>query len=486
MSTSDLKHWPIFSLIDQKFISQIHMVVVYGNLGNESLMVTKDGTVYAIGNNTSRCLGTGDSLSSLHPRKVEALCGKGPIKTFAFGIGPHVLALMVNGEVYSWGFNAYCQLGNGTTNEGLTPSLITTNLSGKIVVDIACGSHHSLALTDKGELYAWGYNNYGQVGSGLNSNQSTPRKINSNLSERKIVSIACGQLSCMAVTENGEVYGWGGNAAGQIGNGTFTNQLTPCKVIGLMGVVIEKIVCGYSHTLALSDGGVIYGWGSNTYGELGFDNKTNICTPTKLSASKMGMVSDIAASHCNHISAAVGAGGKIFMWGQCLGISITEPTLTSLSHLHNVLACYASCSVMHCPLILHAEEEISVMDCLREAFNDPALSDLVFEVRGEPIYVHKAVLKIRCQYFRTMFQEHWTENSERIIKHDDYSYEVYKAFLKYLYTDKVDLSPENALELLNLANAYIEPQLKRRCVEVIKQGITISNVALLYSTAIES
>lgn len=60
--------------------------------------MTKDNDVYALGSNTAGCLGTSDSVSTLHPRKVEVLCGK-EIKSFAYGSGPHVLALTSKGEV---------------------------------------------------------------------------------------------------------------------------------------------------------------------------------------------------------------------------------------------------------------------------------------------------------------------------------------------------------------------------------------------------
>ena len=56
------------------------------------------------------------------------------------------------GDVYSWGHNGYCQLGNGSTNQGATPTLVTTNLIGKKVIQVACGSHHSMALTTEGEV----------------------------------------------------------------------------------------------------------------------------------------------------------------------------------------------------------------------------------------------------------------------------------------------------------------------------------------------
>lgn len=70
----------------------------------------------------------------------------------AYGSGPHVLAYTESGELYSWGHNGYCQLGNGSTNQGLTPYLVTTHLHNKRVTGIAAGSHHSLALTEEGEV----------------------------------------------------------------------------------------------------------------------------------------------------------------------------------------------------------------------------------------------------------------------------------------------------------------------------------------------
>ncbi|CAG5102534.1 Similar to Rcbtb1: RCC1 and BTB domain-containing protein 1 (Mus musculus) [Cotesia congregata] len=445
MASVDLKNWPILSLLNREFIN---------------------GKVYALGSNTSGCLGTGDTHSTLYPVKIEALTLKG-VKTFAFGVGPHVLALTNKGEVYSWGHNGYCELGNGSSNQNPLPSKVASNFEDKPIV------------------YGWGQNTCGQVGSGISTNQNTPRKINSGLAGKKIIQIACGQTSSVAVTNNGEVYAWGNNSVGQLGVGTYINQLSPQKVTGLTGIVIAKVVCGYSHTMALSDEGDVYVWGGNGYGQLGLGTKSNACQPVKLTIGDMGRVSDIAAIHCNHISAALAEGGKVYMWGQCRGQTVTTPTVTPLLHLHDVLACYSTPSVMHEPLVLYAEDETSILDCLKQAFDDSTHSDLTIQVQGKPIYVHKAVLKIRCQYFRSMFQEHWTENNQSVIVHDEFSYDVYRSFLKYLYTDQVDLPPENALELMYLANAYFETQLKGKCVQMIKRGITINNVAFLYKTAIE-
>ena len=88
--------------------------------------------------------------------------------------------------------------------------------------------------------------------------------------------ITCGQTSSMAVLENGEVYGWGYNGNGQLGLGNNINQLNPQRVTGLQGVVVTSVVCGYAHTLAVTDEGSLYAWGANSYGQLGTGQATVI------------------------------------------------------------------------------------------------------------------------------------------------------------------------------------------------------------------
>ncbi|CAL7941035.1 unnamed protein product [Xylocopa violacea] len=468
----NLKNWSIFSLLEPKFIPEIHMAIVYGNLGNEALIVTKDDMVYGIGCNECGCLGTGDDRSTLSLKKVETLCKKG-VKTIKYGTCPHVLALTKTGEVYSWGHNGHSELGNGSTEPCLIPTRVGMNLSKKFVIDIACGNHHSLALTAEGEVYAWGENNCGQVGISTGINQNAPRKVNSTLAGKKVIYISCGHSTSMAITDNGEVYSWGYNGLGQLGVGNYVNQADPCKLTTLVGTVIDKVMCGFAHTMALTNKGVLYVWGANNWGQLGFGNKINSSIPVKLEVQKMGRILDIATSHYNSISIAEGEGNQIFMWGQCLGQSITVPTLTSLEYIHDVFACFSSCNVMHEPLILHGEEEdVGVADSFREAFDDPTTSDFVIQVQEKSISVHKVVLMIRSQYFKALFEKNLPENNQG-------------AFLKYLYTDEIYLPPESALELLKLADNYSERQLKKRCIEMIRKGITVENVAYLYSAALE-
>ncbi|XP_030420591.1 RCC1 and BTB domain-containing protein 1 isoform X2 [Gopherus evgoodei] len=442
----DVGKWPIFTLLSPQEIASIRKACVFGTSANEAIYVTHNDEVFVFGLNCSNCLGTGDNQSTIVPKKLEALCGK-KINNLSYGSGPHVILSTEDGEVYAWGHNGYSQLGNGTTNQGITPVQVCTNLLIKRVIEVACGSHHSMALSSDGDVYAWGYNNCGQVGSGSTANQPTPRKVSNCLQTKMVVSIACGQTSSMAVIDNGE------------------------------------ITCGYAHTLALTDEGLLYSWGANTYGQLGTGNKSNQLSPAQIMMEKERVV-EIAACHSSHTSAAKTQGGQVYMWGQCRGQSVVLPHLTHFTCTDDVFACFSTPAVMWRLLSVEHEDSLTVAESLKKEFDSPETSDLKFRVDGKYIHVHKAVLKIRCEHFRTMFQSYWNEDMKEVIEIDQFSYPVYRAFLEYLYTDSVDLPPEDAIGLLDLATSYCENRLKKLCQHIIKRGITVENAFSLLSAAV--
>ncbi|XP_073971825.1 RCC1 and BTB domain-containing protein 1-like isoform X1 [Rhodnius prolixus] len=478
----DLKKWNIFALLNDDFIMEVKIACVFGNYGNEALMVMKNDDVYGLGTNVSGCLGLGHLNSTLTPQKVPALCKKEVIG-FAYGNGPHVLAYSSKGEVFAWGHNGYCELATGTTTQSQIPLRIEGFLSDKVIVEVACGSHHSVVLTNEGEVYAWGQNKCGQTGSGMNPNQSSPRKVNSLIGGKFIIGIACGQTSTVAVTNNGEVYGWGYNGSGQLGVGNNVNQVNPCRVMALSNTVIVKVACGNSHTLALSDEGKVYAWGANTSGQLATATKSNVFAPEQI-LQNIGRVVDIAASHYSNISAAMTQNSRVYMWGHCRGQVVSDPIFTPFTSLHEVFACFGSPPITYKPVTVALDVGVKVEDSIKAAFDDQTSSDLTVRVDGKDIYVHKAILKIRCEHFRSMFQYHWEEDSKNVLEIDQFSYAVYRAFLRYLYTDQIDLPPEQALELLVLANAYCEDTLKKLCEKLMRDGIDVDNAAVLYFNAI--
>ncbi|XP_005095208.2 RCC1 and BTB domain-containing protein 1 [Aplysia californica] len=480
---TDLSRWPLFSVLDLDLISTIKKICVFGSAGNEAVFITENDDVFAFGSNCSSCLGLGDTHSSFEPRKIDILCRK-KVVDIAFGSGPHVVAVTRAGEVFSWGLNGYCQLGNGGSNQGFVPAAVTTNLANRQVVKVACGSHHSMVLTVDGEVYAWGQNNCGQVGTGSTANQPSPRKVTSVIGALCAVSIACGQTSSVALLDNGEVYGWGYNGNGQLGVGNNVNQPNPCRVHMLQAAVITQITCGYAHTLALSDEGTLFSWGANSYGQLGTGNKANMVSPAKVLSLGEKYV-EVAASHYSHISAAMTQKGKVVMWGQCRGQSLTQPRITRFSSTDDVFAAFSTPPVSWRIYSVDLVKGTRIADTIAKAFDNPENSDLKFVVEGKEIHVHKAILKLRCEHFRSMFQSCWDEDSKESIEISQYGYSVYHAFLRYLYTDEVDLQPDEAIGLLDLSNAYCESQLKLKCEAIIRQGIGVDNVAMLYAAAIK-
>uniref|UniRef100_A0A8C8DEA4 BTB domain-containing protein n=3 Tax=Oncorhynchus TaxID=8016 RepID=A0A8C8DEA4_ONCTS len=480
----DVTKWPLFSLMEGEELSSIRQACVFGTSANEVIYITHNDDVYVFGLNCSNCLGTGDSQSTILPKKLDFLSGR-KVVSLSYGSGPHILLATEEGELFAWGHNGYSQLGNGTTNQGVAPVLVSASLLNKRVTEVACGSHHSLALTNTGEVYAWGYNNCGQVGSGSTANQPTPRRVSNCLQNKVVVSITCGQTSSLAVVENGEVYGWGYNGNGQLGLGNNGNQLTPCRLVGLQGLCVLQVsvLSGYAHSLALTDEGLLYAWGTNTYGQLGTGNKSNQLSPVQIMAEKERIV-EIAACHSTHTSAAKTQSGQVYMWGQCRGQSIVLPFLTHFSCTDDVFACFATPSVMWRLLSMEHDDFLTVSQSLKKEFDSPETADLKFSVDGKYIHVHKAVLKIRCEHFRSMFQSHWNEDMKEVIEIDQFTYPVYRSFLEFLYTDNIDLPPEDAIGLLDLATSYCENRLKRLCQHIIKRGITIENAFSLLAAAV--
>lgn len=95
------------------------------------------------------------------------------------------------------------------------------------------------------------------------------------------------------------------------------------------------------------------------------------------------------------------------------GQTVVEPTQTPFESLHEVFACCANPGVMWRPVSVRCEQGTSVSDSLRLAFDDEKTSDLTVMVEDKPIYVHKSILKIRCEHFNSMFQDHWDANSQK-------------------------------------------------------------------------
>ncbi|MBF0487187.1 MAG: hypothetical protein HQK98_03415, partial [Nitrospirae bacterium] len=145
------------------------------------------------------------------------------------------------------------------------------------VTAVAGGFEHTIALTGDGTVWAWGYNGYGQLGDGTNTNSNTPVQV-SGLTG--VTAVAGGAVHSVALRSDGTVWAWGLNQYGQLGNGTNTNSNTPVQVSGLTGVT--AVAAGFEHSVALKSDGTVWAWGYNGYGQLGNGTNTNSNTPVQV------------------------------------------------------------------------------------------------------------------------------------------------------------------------------------------------------------
>ncbi len=151
------------------------------------------------------------------------------------------------GELFAWGRNDYGQLGDGTNTNRLNPVQVNGLTD---IIAVAAGYRHSLAVKKDGTVWAWGSNAYGELGDGTQIEKSTPVQV---IGLTDVVSVAAGDWFSLALKKDGTVWAWG--MAGYVGVGTNGHKLTPVQVIGLTDVV--AIAAGDWHSLALKKDGTV-------------------------------------------------------------------------------------------------------------------------------------------------------------------------------------------------------------------------------------
>ncbi|HEY5895710.1 MAG TPA: chitobiase/beta-hexosaminidase C-terminal domain-containing protein [Chthoniobacterales bacterium] len=227
-----------------------------------SLVIGTDGVLWAWGYNAYGALGDGTTTNSWYPKAV--LSG---VKVAANGY-THAIAVKTDGTVWTTGSDGYGQLGNGTTLGNSTVYSHVSGLTG--VVSVAAGSFFSVALKSNGEVWAWGANGSGQLGQGTSGTGSQiPVQVKQmdgpNLTG--VVAIAARESSVLAMKADGTLWGWGSGGSGLLGNGGTSAQNLATQS-GMIRDMVE-IVLGSSHGLGIRDDGSVWSWGYNSQGQLG-------------------------------------------------------------------------------------------------------------------------------------------------------------------------------------------------------------------------
>jgi len=187
----------------------------------------------------------------------------------------------LDGNLWASGANDFGQLGNGTTMDNFNE--MTLVLTG--VRSARRGLDTGFAIKEDGTLWAWGRNNFGQLGDGTTVNRHTPVKIMDGVSDVSTgAHLRVGTLyQTFAIREDGTLWAWGRNDFGQLGDGTTVNRHAPVEIMdGLATDGWERVVPTLYYTFAIREDGTLWAWGRNDFGQLGDGTTVNRYRPTRI------------------------------------------------------------------------------------------------------------------------------------------------------------------------------------------------------------
>ncbi|XP_059433394.1 ultraviolet-B receptor UVR8 [Corylus avellana] len=193
--------------------------------------VAEDGELYGWGWGRYGNLGLGDRNDRLVPENVSAVNGE---KMVMVACGwRHTISVSSSGALYTYGWSKYGQLGHGDFEDHLVPHKLEA-LCDNHISQISGGWRHTMALTSDGKLYGWGWNKFGQVGVGDNVDHCSPVQVKFP-HEQKAIQISCGWRHTLAVSERQNVFSWGRGTNGQLGHGETVDWNIP-KIIEALSV----------------------------------------------------------------------------------------------------------------------------------------------------------------------------------------------------------------------------------------------------------
>lgn len=359
--------------ITDRFNGGNDKIVQVSTKGDFNIALTQSGQVYTWGSNYCGQLGNGETGPCEEkgyatpdvskyvnvPTNITSQFGLPAGRQIVFVKAGWRQAFAIDNEnnLYSWGANYSSQLGLGVTGGSVSkPTVVNFDSIGGIngqIIDLATDSH-TLVLTDTGHVYIWGYNYYGQLGngdSGLTADSNRPIDITDRFNGEKIIQVEASSNGSIALTEGGEIYAWGENTYGNLGFGEALQEYDsiwssymyllssdarqptiPTKVD--MPGHISQLAAGFSKTLAITDNGQVYIWGNNSDGQLGIAgdsgdvyrmcNRNWFGTPTDcndqstkraptLLAGYDGMFTSVSAAGDSLF--AIGTNGHVYSWG---------------------------------------------------------------------------------------------------------------------------------------------------------------------------
>ncbi len=261
----------------------------------------------------------------------------------------HTVGIAKDGTLWSWGENGKGQLGDGTTANKSIPVRLQQKTEAEPFVDnttkwkaVSAGGEHTVAIDIDGYLWSWGRNDEGQLGDGTNgetTNKSIPVRVQQKTEEETFVenitkwkAVAAGEYHTVGIDIDGNLWSWGWNNVGQLGDGTAgdgiyksipvrVKQTTEAGPLEDNTTKWKAVAAGRVHTVGIDSDGTLWSWGKNESGQLGDGTTINKSTPVRVKqTTEAGPLADnttewkaVSAGY-NH-TAGIDIDGSFWSWG---------------------------------------------------------------------------------------------------------------------------------------------------------------------------
>ncbi|MEM9488462.1 MAG: DNRLRE domain-containing protein, partial [Myxococcota bacterium] len=274
----------------------------------------EDRSLWCWGRNSHGQLGAGfTSFREYVPRRVAALYDTNEV----IGGAGHTCARQIGGTSHCWGRNSRGEIGDGTRTHRSTPTAVSA--LGSDTARIAAYDEHSCAIKTNGELYCWGRNTDGQVGDGTTTHRETPVLV-SGLGQVGDRTLGSHTRTTCVISVDGDLSCWGHNKYGQVGDGTTADRHTPAAVDqDSSGAAFDQVtdVCsGIDHTCARRSDGTVYCWGRDSDHQLGNDAHASTSAHTRpVPVAFPGAVMPSGLSCGDRHTCAIRDDGTLWCWG---------------------------------------------------------------------------------------------------------------------------------------------------------------------------
>ena len=273
--------------------------------GGPDTMVTMPGT-----EQTVICsLAVTDDDGNRAVAEMKIVVFKNKVISVAAG-GYHSLILKSDSTLWTCGWNYYGQLGDGTNTNRLTPVQVMSS-----VQSVSGGYDHSFILKTDGTLWACGNNANGQIGDGTTMTRYTPVQVMSS-----VRNMAAGGSHSLILKSDGTLWACGYNGEGRLGDGTTIDRYTPVQVMSN----VQSVSAGGGHNLILKSDGTLWACGNNWYGQIGDGSTTNRYTPVQIMS---GGVQSMAAGDAH--SFILKSDGTLWAWGSNFYGELGDGTTTN-------------------------------------------------------------------------------------------------------------------------------------------------------------